>query len=178
MKRQEIFKPGTWTDMHGKKLTFSEADIQATLNAYDPALFRAPLVVGHPKTNDPAYGWVESLDREGDILRAVPEQVDPEFAEIEKECAGTIDAITTAARPILWEGHQRDYLRHRRELNALFVRELSPEEAHEAAEFYTSELGQRMILSAVENADVSQSVAAALADEDAPINERTFQADK
>ena len=78
----EIFKSGTHTTMDGKRLSFSEADIQATKDAYDPAVVRAPLVVGHPKTDDPAYGWVSSLDFSSNVLTAAPNQVEPEFAEM------------------------------------------------------------------------------------------------
>ncbi|MCO1335364.1 hypothetical protein MO867_13580 [Microbulbifer sp. OS29] len=78
----EIFKPGTFTDVSGKTRSFSQADIQSTKDAYNPAVFRAPLVVGHPKVNDPAYGWVSSLDFAGSVLTAEPDQVEAEFAEM------------------------------------------------------------------------------------------------
>ena len=33
-------------------------------DGYDPAASEAPLVVGHPKLNAPAYGWVKSIRAE------------------------------------------------------------------------------------------------------------------
>lgn len=80
-KPLEIFKPGRHTAMSGQVLNFTEADLKATAEAYDPALYEAPLVVGHPKTNAPAYGWVKSLAFAG-ALDAEPNQVDPAFAEM------------------------------------------------------------------------------------------------
>lgn len=83
-----IFKPGQHTAMSGVQLAFSETDLQATVAAYDPALHEAPLVVGHPKHDMPAYGWVQSLRfSEGDDdlpsgMYALPAQVNPDFADM------------------------------------------------------------------------------------------------
>lgn len=83
MKALQIFKAGKRTASDGRALTFTEADLKATAAAYDPALHEAPLVIGHPKTNDPAFGWTKSLAfGEGGLLVAEPHQVNPEFAEL------------------------------------------------------------------------------------------------
>ena len=68
--------------MSGETLEFGEADLAATIAAYDPAKHQAPLVVGHPKHDDPAYGWVRSLSISGGSIEASPEHVDPAFAEM------------------------------------------------------------------------------------------------
>lgn len=81
MKLIEIFKPGRQTAMSGEVVDFSEDDLRATAEAYDPNLHEAPLVIGHPKTDDPAYGWVQSVSY-ADVLGAVPHQVDTAFAEM------------------------------------------------------------------------------------------------
>lgn len=77
-----IFRPGTHTDVSGKTLSFGEAELEASAKAYDPALHEAPLVVGHPSIDAPAYGWVSSLSFSQDGLAAQPHQVDAEFAEL------------------------------------------------------------------------------------------------
>lgn len=78
----EIFRGGAHIDNAGRRMTFSRADVDAIASAYDPASFAAPLVVGHPKTNDPAFGWVKSLKvRDDGVLIAEPEKVEPQFAE-------------------------------------------------------------------------------------------------
>lgn len=79
----EIFRPGRHTAMAGQTLDFSEADLAATVAAYDPALSEAPIVVGHPRHDAPAYGWVRSLSiGAGGGIEADPHQVDPAFAEM------------------------------------------------------------------------------------------------
>ncbi len=82
MSSLEIFKAGTHTDMSGQRLTFTEDDLKASVAAYDPALFAAPLVVGHPKLNDPAYGWLASAATDGELMTGTAQDVDAEFAEM------------------------------------------------------------------------------------------------
>ena len=60
--RIEVFRPGTFTPMGGKPITFSAAGLRAIADAYDPATAPAPIVVGHPGTDAPAFGWAESFD--------------------------------------------------------------------------------------------------------------------
>ena len=78
----EIFRGGTHTDMRGTTLAFGESEIVDIAAAYDPALSEAPIVIGHPRTDAPAYGWVKSLSARGDRLYAEPDQVDAAFAEL------------------------------------------------------------------------------------------------
>lgn len=58
-KHLHIFKPGRQTAMSGVTLDFSESDLEASARAYDPAKHEAPIVIGHPKHDAPAYGWVK-----------------------------------------------------------------------------------------------------------------------
>jgi hypothetical protein len=81
-KSIHIFKPGTHQAMNGAVLNFSETDLAASAAAYDPALHEAPLVVGHPKADAPAYGWVKTLQYAESGLHAEPDQVDAAFAEL------------------------------------------------------------------------------------------------
>lgn len=81
-KLLHIFRPGQQTDMSGRVIDFTEADLSACAAAYDPALHEAPIVVGHPKTDSPAYGWVSGLASARDGLFAEPVQVDPQFSEM------------------------------------------------------------------------------------------------
>ncbi|VVD97927.1 peptidase [Pandoraea communis] len=77
-----IFKSGRQTTMSGVTLDFSESDLEASARAYDPAKHEAPIVIGHPKHDAPAYGWVRSVSVGADGLMAEPHQVDAAFAEI------------------------------------------------------------------------------------------------
>jgi len=79
----EIFRTGTHTDMNGRTITVSRDDLLAMAGAYDPASHEAPIVLGHPKHNDPAMGWVKGLSVSDDgILNAELHQVNPDFSEV------------------------------------------------------------------------------------------------
>ncbi|MDH4869820.1 peptidase [Pseudomonas sp. BN515] len=82
MKPLHIFKPGQHVAMSGDSFNFSESDLAATVRAYDPALHEAPLVIGHPKHDAPAAGWVKSLSAAAEGLVATPAQIDPAFADL------------------------------------------------------------------------------------------------
>ena len=69
--------------MAGQTLDFTAADLAATVAAYDPALSEAPIVVGHPRHDAPAYGWVRGLRlNTASGIEADPHQVDSAFAEM------------------------------------------------------------------------------------------------
>lgn len=85
MKPFELFRVGRHTAASGASLSFSESDLRAAVAAYDPAVHEAPIVVGHPKDNAPAYGWIRSLDFSDGTITAEPGQVDAQFAEIVAE---------------------------------------------------------------------------------------------
>lgn len=83
MKRIEIFRPGKHISAAGETIEFTEADLQKMASVYDPAKHEAPLVIGHPEMDKPAYGWVGSLALEGgNLVVNESKQVDPRFAEI------------------------------------------------------------------------------------------------
>src|SRR3546814_7761915 len=113
MSGLEIFKAGTHTDMAGKAHTFTAGEVVATLAAYDPALFAAPLWVGHPKVEDPAYGWVAGLSLADDIVKADPEKVEPAFAAMVND--GRFPKISASFWPPTHPSNPKPgvwYLRH------------------------------------------------------------------
>lgn len=78
----EIFRAGRHIDDAGNVHQFSEADVAAMAAGYNPAVREAPLTIGHPKDNLPAYGWVQSLSQAGGVLTITPHNVEPQFAEM------------------------------------------------------------------------------------------------
>ena len=78
----EIFRAGRHTDDAGTAHEFSEAVLQEMASGYNPTLREAPLTVGHPANNLPAYGWVKSVSATGGVLTINPHQVEPQFSEM------------------------------------------------------------------------------------------------
>lgn len=93
----EIFRAGTRTDANGNTVTITEADLAAAAQAYDPKVHEAPIVVGHPKADAPAYGWVKSLGVQNGVLTADFAQVDEGFADLVK--AGRYKKVSASFYP-------------------------------------------------------------------------------
>jgi len=109
----EIFRAGDYRPQ-GKSL-ITRADLERVIRNYDPSFHEAPVCVGHPKDNLPAYGWIERLALDGDTLVAKERQVDPQFDEARKagrykkrSAAFYQDASgnVTGLRHIAWLGAQ------------------------------------------------------------------------
>lgn len=70
---------GPFTALSGEAVNITRDDLDAAVASFDPADRRVPLVLGHPKLDDPAFGWLAEVKREGDVLLArfedVPEPV-------------------------------------------------------------------------------------------------------
>lgn len=109
----EIFRAGRQVDDAGNAHDFSEADVAAIAARYNPALREAPLTVGHPASNLPAYGWVKGLGAAAGVLTMNPHQVEPAFAEMVQ--AGRFKKRSASFYPPAHPGNPTPgqwYLRH------------------------------------------------------------------
>lgn len=82
----DVLKPGTYIDANGTEVTVTTAMIAEMAAEFAPDLQDAPAVVGHPKMDDPAYGWLRNFrvgeNEDGEpVLFCDAVDVDPEFAE-------------------------------------------------------------------------------------------------
>jgi len=75
----EVFRAGTHTDSAGVERTYSRADLDRIVANHQPGA-EAPLVIGHPTTDAPAWGWTDALRRVGDSLQMRVRDVHQEFA--------------------------------------------------------------------------------------------------
>jgi hypothetical protein len=66
----EIFRSGERISADGSRWNITDADVQRAAEVYDPKLHEAPIVIGHPAMNAPAYGWVPKLAADGGSLNA------------------------------------------------------------------------------------------------------------
>lgn len=82
IKPIEIFKPGSFVAMDGKRYSFTTADVQEIADTYNPSFSDAPLVVGHPKLTSPRFGHAAKLFvNDAGVLCADAADLVPEFAE-------------------------------------------------------------------------------------------------
>ena len=84
----EIFKTGTHTSDKGVSKEYTLDDLNFIAQSYKPAEDEAPIVIGHPEDNDPAFGWISSLSvsEEGNLIaEASDEKLHPDFLTALKE---------------------------------------------------------------------------------------------
>jgi transcriptional regulator with XRE-family HTH domain len=116
MDRIPFFRAGTHVTESGHELTFSEGDISAIADVYDTGVHEAPLVVGHPSQDAPAYGWTESVQHDQRLLAAQPRKVEPKFEEMVRN--GRFGQVSAKFYPPghahhpLGEDAETYYLRH------------------------------------------------------------------
>lgn len=80
----EIFRGGKQIDSNGHEHD-GDAIIDKAIATFNASAHEPPVVVGHPKDNAPAFGWVEDLKKSGNTLLAKIKNVVPEFqAAVEK----------------------------------------------------------------------------------------------
>lgn len=93
----EIFKAGRRTSADGTQWDISDADVARAAAVYDPKLHEAPIVIGHPKMDAPAYGWIPKLSADGGSLSAEFAQMDDDFAAAVK--AGRYKKVSASFWP-------------------------------------------------------------------------------
>ncbi|MDD3236816.1 MAG: phage protease [Candidatus Gastranaerophilales bacterium] len=78
----EIFRAGKYKQADGNEIEYTNEDIKTIANNFnDGENTNAPIVIGHPKNNSPAYGWVDKLKADGGKLYAKYKDVCEDFAE-------------------------------------------------------------------------------------------------
>lgn len=109
----QILRAGTFVAEGGQQATITPADLMSLAAGYDPALYQAPLVVGHPQTHDPAYGWVRGLSVVNGVLTAEADRVSLDFSALVE--AGAYRKVSASLFPPAHPANPRPgalYLRH------------------------------------------------------------------
>ncbi len=109
--RIHALKAGRWP-AHPSDVVFSDDDVEAIARSYDPTVYKAPVVLGHPTTDAPAWGWVEAVEADADGLW-LEATLQPELAELVRE--GRYRHVSVALWPPDAPGNPKPgswYLRH------------------------------------------------------------------
>ncbi len=98
----EVFKSGQHQDSSGKINVFKDETLDKIAYMYnrkvkESSSFEAPLVKGHPKTDAPAYGWIQKLKRKGNTLLAMLKDVSPNLIDEVKK--GMYKKVSIALYP-------------------------------------------------------------------------------
>ncbi len=84
MRYQIFLKDKHVTSMEGVSVSFSEEQLRGIASRYDPALHEAPIIIGHPAHDAPAFGWVKGLSFGDDALSAEEHLVNTDFEAMRK----------------------------------------------------------------------------------------------
>lgn len=81
----EICREGRHADSEGNPRALDAAFFEQVVQSYDAGTHEAPLVIGHPAENAPAFGWVSALKYADGSLWA-------KFADTDDEFEGMVEA--------------------------------------------------------------------------------------
>lgn len=102
----EVFRTGNFNDSKGRPFFADSVTLEAIERTYNSATqhgYEAPLVKGHPKDDEPAYGWIERLARRGNKLLAKLKEVSQEIIEDVRQ--GKYRRVSIALTPELLLRH-------------------------------------------------------------------------
>jgi len=105
------FVGGEQVDSNGTKKVWTEDELDQivtnTKKLIDKNIFSgAPMVIGHPQTDAPAYGWIQDLKREGNVLSVKGDKLHDEFAK------GVEDGLWPNRSIRIGKGADGFYLKH------------------------------------------------------------------
>lgn len=94
----EVFKTGKHTSGNGVTKEYTDADLTHIAKTYNEQKdHEAPLVLGHPATDAPAYGWAKELKLAGSKLLAYVDQVSGDIVDAVKR--GEYKKVSIALYP-------------------------------------------------------------------------------
>lgn len=81
----ELFESGTHKDSRGREKTWTNNELDKIVSNYNESNHEAPITIGHPTSSAPAFGWLQEVKREGNVLLGKFKQVNSEFSEMVQE---------------------------------------------------------------------------------------------
>lgn len=129
---------------------------QTSLRVFATGLLVALAACGaEAQSADPHTDLVAALAPEDELAAQFRQMVEVEFpaslraepdvAALERECPGTIDSMVAAAQPLMRARMDSFVSAYRTALEDLLAAEMPAADAREAADFYVSDLGRRMM---------------------------------
>jgi len=77
--RVQVLRAGTYLDMSGRQVAVTAELMRELADSYDPALYRAPVVIGHPQHDSPAWGAIAAPEARGSSLDVALVDLAPDF---------------------------------------------------------------------------------------------------
>lgn len=103
---------------------------------------------------------------------------DPNVMETEAECPGLVSGMTDAVMPVMRKSHALDYDWYRGELDTLFRASMTKTEAAQAAEFFSSDLAQRFLATAIRQSSADNVIEDLMTNDSDVVTKEAYAADK
>jgi len=101
----DVFKTGEHTDSNGNTRIWTEDDLKEIAKLYNEQnpeeKHLAPVVYGHPSSEDAALGWVEKLKVEGNVLKAKLVELSEQLIQSIKDGAYKFQSIALYPNKLL-----------------------------------------------------------------------------
>jgi hypothetical protein len=81
----EIFKAGSHVADDGTRWNIGADFLEQVVANHSPTLHDAPITIGHPQTDGPAYGWTKELRVKEGRLEAKFDKVEPSFEDLVRD---------------------------------------------------------------------------------------------
>lgn len=104
-------------------------------------------------------------------------RADPSFSTLEAQSPGLIDEVMAGMKPLLVEFTIDEAPRYRRGVAEIYARHMSVDDIDQAAAFYASPLGQKLLDKVGENLSLTSMLGEMSVDLDAPTSERAVTND-
>lgn len=78
----QICRRGDFVDASGKQVKIDDTFLDSVIATFNAMNHEPPIVIGHPETDAPAYGWTKELRRDGDFLEARFADTNNEFEQM------------------------------------------------------------------------------------------------
>jgi hypothetical protein len=95
----EVCRVGKAIDSTGKSRNITKEMLEAAVTNYNAGTHEAPLTIGHPKTDAPAYGWAEEFRMNGEVLEMKAGDTDDQFEQLIKDGRFRTRSVS------MWESH-------------------------------------------------------------------------
>jgi hypothetical protein len=106
MPEIEILRAGRWVSANGSPVDISDEVLDQVVESYDPENFKAPLIVSHSTGGEDdkslaetelAYGFPSKLKKVGDRVRAVFDNIAPQFTQWNRD--GQLLSVSSSLYP-------------------------------------------------------------------------------
>ena len=159
--------------MRSAALVFLAALAAAPASAQETSPYQALAAeLANPEMFELAFRRMVDVDMRAVFL------ADPDIDAFEQECPGAIEALLTAATPLINELNDEGLVEYREALHGFLPTRISADDARLAADFFASDLGRRFIRTVSAETGFRNSLESGMSNDEGLIDRSAFERDQ